>query len=70
MDGDVFGKLLDVGKWLAGGFSRFYEGIPKFKIPDLPKDPPKWIPGFGFGSKEKIWNALKIGIKEIQQRLH
>ena len=49
--------------WVAGGFARFYEGIPKIKIPDLPKDPPKWIPGFGFGSKEKIWNVFKTALK-------
>ena len=62
MVGDVFGKLLDVGKWLAGGFSRFYEGIPKLKIPDLPKDPPKWIPGW-VPMKKRIWNVFKGGIK-------
>ena len=49
--------------WVTGGFGRFYEGIPKIKIPDLPKDPPKWIPGFGFGSKEKIWNVFKTALK-------
>ena len=49
--------------WVTGGFARFYEGIPKIKIPDLPKDPPKWIPGFGFGSKEKIWNVFKTALK-------
>ena len=64
MVGDVFGKLLDVGKWLAGGFSRFYEGIPKFKIPDFPKDPPKWIPGW-VPMKKRIWNVFKTGVKVL-----
>ena len=49
--------------WVTGGFSRFYEGIPKFKVPDFPDEPPSFIPGFGFGSKKKIWNAFKGGIK-------
>ena len=48
--------------WVAGGFGRFYEGIPKIKIPDLPKDPPKWIPKW-VPFKEKIWNVFKIGAK-------
>ena len=52
-----------VGKWIGGGFSRFYEGIPKFKVPDFPDEPPGWIPGFGFGSKQKIWDAFKFGTK-------
>ena len=48
--------------WVAGGFARFYEGIPKIKIPDFPKDPPKWIPKW-VPFKEKIWNVFKIGAK-------
>ena len=52
-----------VFNWVGGGFKRFYAGIPKLKIPDFPKEPPKFIPGFGFGSKKKIWNAFKGGIK-------
>ncbi len=59
--------ILSAGKkalqWVGAGFSRFYEGIPKFKVPELPEDPPSFIPGFGFGSKKKIWNAFKGGIK-------
>ena len=62
MVGGVFSKILDVGKWLASGFSRFYEGIPKLKIPDFPEDPPDWIPGW-VPMKEKIWNVFKGGIK-------
>jgi len=48
--------------WVTGGFGRFYEGIPKIKIPDLPKDPPKWIPKW-VPFKEKIWNVFKMGAK-------
>ena len=62
MVGGVFSKILDVGKWLDSGFSRFYEGIPKLKIPDFPEDPPDWIPGW-VPMKEKIWNVFKGGIK-------
>ena len=60
-------KVLAVGDFIkdfiSGGFSRFYEGIPKFSVPDFPEEAPSFIPGFGFGSKEKIWNAFKGGIK-------
>ena len=60
-------KVLAVGDFIkdfiSGGFSRFYEGIPKFTVPDFPEEAPSFIPGFGFGSKEKIWNAFKGGIK-------
>ena len=48
--------------WVTGGFGRFFEGIPKIKIPDLPKDPPKWIPKW-VPFKEKIWNVFKMGAK-------
>ncbi len=48
--------------WVTGGFARFYEGIPKIKLPDFPKDPPKWIPKW-VPFKEKIWNVFKIGAK-------
>ena len=57
------GGLNFIKDFITGGFSRFYEGIPKFKVPDFPEEPPKWIPGFGFGSKKKIWNAFKFGLK-------
>ena len=59
----VFNVGKAVGKWAGKGFARFYEGIPKVLIPDFPKEPPKWIPGFGFGSKEKIWKAARVGLK-------
>ena len=48
--------------WVTSGFGRFYEGIPKIKLPDFPKDPPKWIPKW-VPFKEKIWNVFKIGAK-------
>ena len=50
--------------WFAGGFSRFYQGIPKLKIPDFPKDPPKWIPGW-VPRKKALWNILTGGIKLV-----
>ena len=62
----AIGKILSGGKavldWIGGGFSRFYEGIPKLKIPDFPEDPPDWIPAW-VPMKEKIWNVFKGGIK-------
>ena len=62
----AIGKILSGGKavldWIGGGFSRFYEGIPKFKIPDFPEDPPEWIPGW-VPMKERIWKVFKGGIK-------
>ena len=48
--------------WVAGGFARFYEGIPKIKIPDFPKDAPNWVPDW-VPFKEKLWKALTIGFK-------
>ncbi len=48
--------------WFAGGFGRFYEGIPKIKIPDFPKDPPKWIPNW-VPRKNFLWGLLTGGIK-------
>ena len=58
--------IMDAGKavwdFVSGGFSRFYAGIPKFKIPDLPKDPPDWIPGW-VPFKERVWNVFKTGVK-------
>ncbi len=48
--------------WVTGGFARFYEGIPKIKIPDFPKDAPNWVPDW-VPFKEKLWKALTIGFK-------
>ena len=59
-------KVLAVGDFIkdfiSGGFSRFYEGIPKFKVPDFPADPPGWIPSW-VPMKEKLWKAARIGMK-------
>ena len=59
-------KVLAVGDFIkdfiSGGFSRFYEGIPKFKVPDFPKDPPDWITSW-VPWKEKLWKAATIGLK-------
>ena len=61
-------KIFSAGKavfnWITGGFGRFYESIPKFKIPDLPKKAPKWIPRW-VPMKEKIWNVFKTGLKVL-----
>ena len=62
--------LLDAGKavweFVSGGFSRFYDGIPKFKVPDFPKEAPKWIPDagkfIGWG-REKLYSVFTSGIK-------
>ena len=61
MVGGVFSKILDVGKWLASGFSRFYEGIPKFKVPDFPEDPPGVMSKVPFAGR--VWKGLKVALK-------
>ena len=48
--------------WVTSGFGRFYEGIPKIKIPDFPKDAPGWVPDW-VPFREKLWKALTIGLK-------
>ena len=60
----VFNVGKAVGKWAGTGFARFYEGIPKIKIPDFPKDPPKWIPGW-VPRKKALWNIAKVGMKAM-----
>jgi len=60
----IFSAGKAVFKWITGGFGRFYESIPKFKIPDLPKKAPKWIPKW-VPMKEKIWNVFKTGLKVL-----
>ena len=61
-------KVLNVGaavaKWTGKGFSRFYKGIPKLFIPDLPKDPPKWIPSW-VPRKKMLWGIARTGIKAM-----
>ena len=58
----IFSAGKAVFKWITGGFGRFYEAVPKFKIPDLPKKAPKWIPGW-VPFKERVWNVFKTGVK-------
>ena len=58
----IFSAGNAVFKWITGGFGRFYEAVPKFKIPDLPKKAPKWIPGW-VPFKERVWNVFKTGVK-------
>ena len=60
----VFNVGKAVGKWAGTGFSRFYEGIPKVLIPDFPKEPPKWIPGW-VPRKKALWNIAKTGLKVL-----
>ena len=59
--GAIWDKVTEIGQWLAGGFSRFYEGIPKFKVPDFPDEPPSWIPIIW--GREALWNSAKLGMK-------
>ena len=65
---DDIKKVLNVGaavaKWTKKGFSRFYKGIPKLFIPDLPKDPPKWIPSW-VPRKKFFWGLARAGIKAM-----
>ena len=56
------GKAVD--KWAGTGFARFYEGIPKIKIPDFPKDPPDWIPGW-VPRRNFFWGLAKVGMKAM-----
>ena len=60
----VFNVGKAVGKWAGTGFARFYEGIPKIKIPDFPKDTPKWIPGW-VPRRNFFWGLAKVGMKAM-----
>ena len=53
-----------VGKFVGGGFSRFWDGIPKIKIPDFPKDPPKWIPSW-VPRKKFFWGLATTALKAL-----
>ena len=50
-----------VKDFVVGGFGRFWEGIPKFKVPDFPDEPPSWIPNIW--GREALWNSAKLGMK-------
>jgi hypothetical protein len=68
-------KIFSAGKavfdWITGGFGRFWNEVPKFKIPDFPKKPPKWIPEkvgwFGIPGwvREGVWKGLRTGLKVL-----
>ena len=58
----VFKAGKAVWNFVSGGFSRFYEGIPKFKVPDIPEEPPGWIPKW-VPMKKRIWDVFRGGIK-------
>ena len=63
---DTMTSILKAGTavkdFVVGGFGRFWEGIPKFKVPDFPEDAPDWIPN-PLGMREKIWGVVKGGLK-------
>ena len=64
---DIMGILSDLGKmmvYIKNSFGRFYEGLPKIKIPDFPKDPPAWIPKWVKG-RNLLWKTAKISLKAM-----
>ena len=60
----IFSAGKAVVKWIGSGFKRFWKKIPKIKIPDIPKNPPKWIPNW-VPFKNKVWNVFKTGVKVL-----
>ena len=58
----IFNAGKKVWGWISGGFGRFWNEVPKIKIPDFPKDPPKWIPGW-VPRKKFFWGVAKAAIK-------
>ena len=46
-------------KWAGDGMKRFYEGIPKWKIPD-------WVPGWMLGPVEALINLGGKSLKDIE----
>ena len=60
----IFSAGKAVAKWIGSGFKRFWKKIPKIKIPDIPKNPPKWIPNW-VPFKNKVWNVFKTGVKVL-----
>jgi len=57
----VFKAGKAVGNFVAGGFGRFYEGIPKFKVPDFPEKPPGVMKRVPFAGN--VWKGLKVSMK-------
>ena len=60
----IFKAGTAIKDFVVGGFGRFWEGIPKFKVPDFPEDAPDWIPN-PLGMREKIWGIVKGGLKVL-----
>ena len=58
----IFNAGKAVFEWVTGGFGRFWNEVPKIRIPDFPKDPPSWIPNW-VPWKEKFWGIAKAAIK-------
>ena len=58
----IFNAGKKVFEWVTGGFGRFWNEIPKIKIPDFPKDPPDWIPKF-VPRKKFLWNLIRTAMK-------
>ena len=46
-------------KWAGDGMKRFYEGIPKWKIPD-------WVPGWALGPVEGLLSLGGKSLKDIE----
>ena len=65
----IFNAGKAVFEWVTGGFGRFWNEVPKIRIPDFPKDPPDWIPKkVGWFSipgwvREGIWKGATTGLK-------
>ena len=60
----LFNNFTKMMSWIKNGWTKFYAGIPKVKIPDFPKDPPNWIPKWILG-RNKIWAGAKLAIKAM-----
>ena len=59
----LFNNFTKMLGWIKNGWTRFYKGIPKFKIPDFPKDPPGLLSKVWGGNK--IWTGLKVMMKAM-----
>ena len=59
----LFNNFTKMLVWIKNGWTRFYKGIPKFKIPDFPKDPPGLLAKVWGGNK--IWTGLKVMMKAM-----
>ena len=59
--GGIFRGGKAVFNFVTGGFGRFFEGIPKIKIPNFPEDPPGIMKRVPFAGK--VWKGLKVAMK-------